>query len=176
MKISTENKEIIAGTFLVCLLAGALVFLHSRAAMEKDKEGFVLYAPFSKTDGLMTGADVRVSGIRVGRVLDQTLSDGYRVRVKIGFDRSLNISDDSSAAIETDGLLGSKYLEIVPGGSEDMLESGDEIAYTQDAMILTELMDKVNAYMREKKKEPDSDVADNAGSEADLTNTEGMSE
>ncbi len=176
MKISTENKEIIAGTFLVCLLAGALVFLHSRAAMEKDKEGFVLYAPFSKTDGLMTGADVRVSGIRVGRVLDQTLSDGYRVRVKIGFDMPLNISDDSSAAIETDGLLGSKYLEIVPGGSEDLLESGDEIAYTQDAMILTELMDKVNAYMREKKKEPSSDVADTVGSEANLTNTEGMSE
>ncbi len=176
MKISTENKEIIAGAFLVCLLAGALVFLHSRAATEKDKEGFVLYAPFSKTDGLMTGADVRVSGIRVGRVLDQTLSNGYRVRVKIGFDMPLNISDDSSAVIETDGLLGSKYLEITPGGSEDMLESGSEIAYTQDAMILTELMDKVNAYMREKKKETSENEPDHTEQQAELTEMKGIEE
>lgn len=172
MKISTENKEIIAGTILVCLLACALFFLHSRAAMETDREGFVLYAPFSKTDGLMTGADVRVSGIRIGRVLEQTLANGYQVRVKIGFDMPLKLSDDSSAVIETDGLLGAKYLEITPGGSEDLLESGDEIAYTQDAMILTELMDKINAYMREKKKE----TPDDAVTPTEETNTKGISE
>ena len=160
MNISTENKEAIAGTFLVLLLGGALAFLHSREAMEKDNEGFVLYAPFTKADGLMTGADVRVSGIKVGRVLDQELADGYRVKVKMGFDKEIALSDDSSAIIETDGLLGSKYLEIIPGGSDDILKSGDEVLYTQDAMILSELMDKINAYMREKKQETLSDEKD----------------
>lgn len=160
MSISKENKEAIAGTFLVLLLGGALMFLHSRAAMEKDEEGFVLYAPFTKADGLMTGADVRVAGIKVGRVLEQSLADGYRVKVKMGFDKEIALSDDSSAVIETDGLLGGKYLEIVPGGSDDMLQSGDEVQFTQDALILSELMDKINAYMREKKQENLSDEKD----------------
>ena len=153
MKIKTETKQILAGTFLVVLLAVSLLFVHSRGKTDNHNEGFVLYAPFTKADGLMTGADVRIAGIKVGQVVNQELSEGYRVKVKLRFNHPVYISDDSSAIIETDGLLGSKYLEIIPGGSEDMLLNGSEILYTQDALILTELMDKVNAYMREKKKD-----------------------
>lgn len=153
MKIKTENKQIIAGTLLVILLTVSLLFVHSKGKTDNTDNGFILYAPFTKADGLMTGAEVRIAGIKVGKVINQSLSEGYRVKVKLAFDKPIQISDDSSAVIETDGLLGSKYLEIIPGGSEDMLANGDEILYTQDALILTELMDKVNAYMREKKKD-----------------------
>lgn len=152
MKLKTENKEIIAGTVLVVLLGGLLGFVHAKSAVENDARAFYLYAPFSKADGLMNGADVRIAGIKVGEVEGQKLGNGYQVLVKLGFDKKIELSVDTSAVIETDGLLGSKYLEIVPGADEEMLESGDEIAYTQDAVILTELMDKVNAYMREKKQ------------------------
>lgn len=149
--IKSENKEIVAGTVLVILLAGILSFVHSKAALEKEDSAFVLYAPFNKADGLMNGADVRVAGIKIGRVIDQTLNDRYQVRVKMAFFKPVELSADSSAVIETDGLLGSKYLELIPGGEEESLKSGDELAYTQDAVVLSELMDKVNAYMREKK-------------------------
>ncbi len=160
MKLTTENREILAGGILVVLLGFILMFVHSKSAMDKDNEGFYLYAPFTKSDGLMNGADVRVAGIKVGRILDQTLGDRYQVRVKIGFDKPIELSADSSAIIETDGLLGSKYLEIIPGGDDEILVVGDELAYTQDALILTELMDKVNAYMREKKQVETSDTND----------------
>ncbi len=152
MKLTTENREIMAGTLLVVLLGCLLLFVHSKSAVRKDEKGFYLYAPFTKADGLMNGADVRVAGIKIGQVEGQSLGEGYRVLVKIGFDKPIELSVDSSAIIETDGLLGSKYLEIIPGADEELLESGDEISYTQDALILTELMDKVNAYMREKKQ------------------------
>ncbi len=169
MKLTTENREILAGAVLVVLLGFILMFVHSKSAMDKDNEGFFLYAPFTKSDGLMNGADVRIAGIKVGRILDQTLADGYQVRVKIGFDKPVELSTDSSAVIETDGLLGSKYLEIIPGGDEEMLTMGDELLYTQDALILTELMDKVNAYMREKKQVESSDDTDetHAGEQAE---------
>lgn len=152
MKLTTENREIIAGAFLVLLLGSILMFVHSRAAIDKNQEAFYLYAPFSKADGLMNGADVRVAGLKVGRVTDQILGDNYQVLVKMGFARPLELSVDSSAVIETDGLLGSKYLEIIPGADDELLGPGDVLDYTQDAIILTELMDKVNAYMREKKQ------------------------
>lgn len=150
--MKTENKEILAGILLVGILGSVLSFVHSRAAIEKDSADFVLYAPFNKSDGLMNGADVRIAGLKTGRVVDQTLNEHYQVVVKIAFEKPVSLSSDSSVVIETDGLLGSKYIEIVPGADEEILENGSELTYTQDALVLTELMDKVNAYMRDKKQ------------------------
>lgn len=150
-KMKTENKEILAGVFLVLLLGICVMFLHARSVLNKKEAAFVLYAPFHQSDGLMNGAEVRIAGLKVGRVVEQTLNKNYQVIVKMEFFKPVEISIDSSVAIETDGLMGAKYLEIVPGGDEEMLKAGDEFEYTQDALILTELMEKVNAYMQAKK-------------------------
>ena len=130
-----------------------LSFVHAKSVLDKKGTDFVLYAPFTQSDGLMIGADVRMAGIKVGRVVDQTLNENYQVLVKMEFLKPLSISVDSSVIIETDGLLGSKYIEIVPGADDAVCSSGDELEYTQDALILSDLLDKVNAYMREKKKD-----------------------
>jgi phospholipid/cholesterol/gamma-HCH transport system substrate-binding protein len=150
-----NKKEIIAGIILSILLMSLLTFVHSRSVVQDTREKFVLYAYFSKADGLMNGADVRLAGLKVGTVTHQSLNGRYAVRVRMSFDRPVELSADSSVAIETDGLLGSKHIEIVTGGDEEMLVSGDDISYTQDALILSELMDKVMVYMREKKNKPE---------------------
>lgn len=150
-----EKKEIIAGIFLSCLLGGILMFVHSRSVVPENRQGFILNAYFSKADGLMNGADVRVGGIKVGTVTHQSLNDNFAVKAQLTFDKVINLPLDSSVSIETDGLLGSKHIEIVPGGDEEMLVSGDDISYTQDAMILSELMDMAIAFMREKKNKSD---------------------
>lgn len=150
--MKSENKEIIAGLILFILLVVSLLFVHARSVLDKKGTDFVLYAPFNQSDGLMIGADVRMGGIKVGRVVDQSLNNNYQVLVKMEFFKSMSIPVDSSVIIETDGLLGAKHIEIVPGADEELCVSGGELEYTQDALILSELMDKVNAYMREKKK------------------------
>ncbi|MBR4927713.1 MAG: MCE family protein [Alphaproteobacteria bacterium] len=152
-----EKKEIIAGVILTVLLAGALSFVHSRSVVKDDQNDFTLNAYFSKADGLMNGADVRLAGVKVGTVTQQSLDRGYAVKIRMSFYQPIELSVDSSVSIETDGLLGTKHIEIMPGGDEEMLSSGDDILYTQDALILSDLMDKVNAYMREKKEDKMSD-------------------
>ena len=150
-----NKKEFIAGIVLSILLMSVLTFVHSRSVVKDNGEKFVLYAYFAKADGLMNGADVRLAGIKIGTVTHQSLNGQYAVRVRMSFDRPVELSTDSSVTIETDGLLGTKHIEIVPGGDEEMLESGDDVSYTQDALILSELMEKVMAYMREKKNKPE---------------------
>ncbi len=150
--MKSENKEVLAGILLVLLLVVSLFFVHVKGVMEKKDTAFVLYAPFNKSDGLMIGADVRIAGIKVGRVIEQTLNKNYQVVVKMEFFKPISLPIDSSVVIETDGLLGSKYLEIVPGADEEVCKSKEELEYTQDALVLTDLMEKVNAYMREKNK------------------------
>lgn len=160
--MKSENKEIFAGVILVALLIVCLLFLHARSVLDKKGTDFVLYAPFNQSDGLMSGADVRMGGIKVGRVVDQLLNKNYQVLVKMEFFKPISIPVDSSVIIETDGLLGAKHIEIVPGADEEYCVSGGELEYTQDALILSELMDKVNAYMREKKKKEESDTSENS--------------
>lgn len=148
-----ENKEMMAGVFLSILLGVVLLFLHAQKVSDKKPSSFMLYGQFTKADGLMNGAEVRLAGIKVGEVTSQSLNGQYAVKVGMSFPKYVELSLDTSAVIETDGLLGAKHIELVPGGEDDLLKSGDSILYTQDALILTELMDKVNAFMREKKKD-----------------------
>ena len=89
--MKSENKEIFAGVILVALLIVCLLFLHARSVLDKKGTDFVLYAPFNQSDGLMSGADVRMGGIKVGRVVDQLLNKNYQVLVKMEFFKPISV-------------------------------------------------------------------------------------
>jgi phospholipid/cholesterol/gamma-HCH transport system substrate-binding protein len=92
-------------------------------------------------DGLSTGSDVRMSGIKVGTVTSQELDPkNYRAILKISLDEDIDLPDDSSAKITSSSLLGSNYLQLTPGGSEDMLADGGTISYTQGAVNIQDLI------------------------------------
>ena len=113
----------------------------------------MLTATFNKADGLTPSSEIRMAGIRVGQIGKQKLaSNGYQVVVELIFDKHLEIPIDSSVTIETDGIMGAKHLEILPGGDEEMMSNGDSFAYMQDSLIFSELLDKVNSFMKEKKE------------------------
>ncbi|MDT0201424.1 MlaD family protein [Nocardioides sp. AE5] len=73
------------------------------------------YADFENASGLRKGNMVLVSGIRVGRVQDISLSDG-KVRVKFEVDHGVEFGKESSASVEVLNLLGEKYLLLTPAG------------------------------------------------------------
>lgn len=146
------NKEIAVGVLLTALLAGILTVVHNRSVHHHSSDSFILKATFTKADGLMLNGEVRLAGIQVGQIGKQYLADnGYQVTVEFVFDHPMDIPTDSSVSIETDGIMGAKHIEILPGGDEEMMQSGDTFSYTQDSLILNELLDKVNAFMKDKK-------------------------
>ena len=90
-----------------------------------DPGGYTLVAKFDRVDGLGNGADVRVSGIKVGKVLSQTLDpQTYRAEVRFSVMSAIQLPTDSSAAVVSSGLLGGKYLALVPGADDAMLKDG----------------------------------------------------
>ena len=147
-----EKKELIAGIILSLLFIGVVGFIQSKSNIRKQSSNFVLYADFPKADGILIGADVRLAGMTIGKLVDQTINDNYSARLKLALDKRITLSTDSSVAIETDGIMGAKYLEISPGGEEETFKSGDSFIYTQDALLLDELLEKLNAYVAEKNK------------------------
>ena len=148
---SEDRKKIIVGFLFTLLLAVSFVWLHERSVTKQSAQGFTLYAQFGKVDGVTNGAEVRLGGLKVGRVVNQTFAKSYQILVELSLDKDYELPVDSSIQIETDGLMGPKHLEIVPGADDEILKEGETFGYTQDVMILNDLLEKVLAYMKEKK-------------------------
>ena len=86
---------------------------------------------------------MRLAGVKIGTVTEMALNpETYRAEVTFGIQESIKIPEDSTFAIESEGLLGGQYVEVVPGGSFDYLVDGDEALDTQGAVSLTSLLMK----------------------------------
>jgi phospholipid/cholesterol/gamma-HCH transport system substrate-binding protein len=128
---------------LVLLVAVSFVVLAWRGGTVDRPSGLTLTARFDRVDGLVPGSDVRVSGLTVGSVVEATIDpQSYLAVVKLSIDDTIKVPEDSSAEILGDGLLGSKYLAIIPGGSDTLLKNGDEITSTQASISIEALIGK----------------------------------
>ena len=155
-----DRKKIFVGFLFTMLLVVSMVILHERSVTKQTNYGFTLYAYFNKTDGVVNGAEVRLGGLKVGRVISQTFAKDYQIKIEIALNKDYHLPVDSSIQIETDGLMGQKHLEIVPGADDELLNNGDSFGYTQDVMILNDLLEKVVGYMRDKKGVTDEEESD----------------
>ena len=128
---------------IVLLTAVAFVSLAYEAANIRGTDGYELEAEFGATGGLSVGDDVRISGIKVGRISRQELDPvTYAARIVMSLDERIRIPADSSARITAASLLGGNYLELIPGADEDMLQPGEVIYDTRDPVSLTDLLGK----------------------------------
>ncbi len=128
---------------IVLLMAACFVSLAYEAANIRGTDGYELAAEFGATGGLSVGDDVRISGIKVGRIARQELDPvTYAARIVISLDEQIRIPADSSARITAASLLGGNYLELIPGADEEMMQPGEVIYDTLDPVSLTDLLGK----------------------------------
>lgn len=133
--------ETIIGGVVLAFAAIFLIFAYRTADLGGGNGGLNLIAKFDQADGLQVGSDVRMSGIKVGTITSQSLDpETYRAVIGISIKDKISLPEDSSAKIAAESLLGGNYLDLEPGGAEDMLEDGDEITYTQSSVNLMDLI------------------------------------
>lgn len=143
--MKTELKEIWIGALTVTLLVGLLGLMNQRQNLGDDVSTTQkrVVAKFNKVDGLAVGSAVRMGGVQVGRVSKMELDNRYRAVVTMDIDRLYPYPSDTSAAVHTDGLFGGKFIVLEPGAEETVLETGNEISLTQDAVIVSELLELI---------------------------------
>ncbi len=159
--------ETLIGAVVIIIAAWFVIFAWRSASVD-EKEGYTLYARFDRADGVNVGSDVKMSGIKVGTVTNQTIDpETYLAKVTFTVENELKLPTDSSVEIIGDGLLGSKYLAIVPGADTDFLTEGDEVKYTQSSVSLEALIGKfvLGGADEKKKTEEMSDPANPAAAE-----------
>ncbi len=103
-------------------------------------KGYEIQAVFSSSGGLKTGSSVVIAGVEVGRV-KKVILDDYQARVTMSIPLEVKIQEDAIASIKTKGLIGEKYVEISPGGLEN-LEPGGVIRDTQPPIDIEQLISK----------------------------------
>ncbi|MBP0491874.1 outer membrane lipid asymmetry maintenance protein MlaD [Roseomonas indoligenes] len=135
--------EVAAGAVVLLVAVVFLVYAVTNSGRSSAGSGLVLTARFDRIDGLSPGADVRIAGVKVGSVTGQRIDpQTFLAVLTLNVDSSLKVPDDSSAEITSEGLLGGKYVALVPGGSERNLATGGEIKITQSAVSLESLLGK----------------------------------
>ena len=109
----------------------------------KGNDGYQIAAEFGSTGGVSIGDEVRVSGIKVGRITGQQLDPvTYVAKISMAIDPAIKIPSDSSARITQASLLGGNYLELMPGAASDTLAAGAVIYDTRDPVSLNDLLGK----------------------------------
>ncbi|HVY66650.1 MAG TPA: outer membrane lipid asymmetry maintenance protein MlaD [Gammaproteobacteria bacterium] len=169
------NRTLEVGTGLFVLLGfAALGFLttqlpSSGLKLSSARAGYHVVAKFDNIGDLKTGSPVSMAGVRIGEVEKiQFDPQDYKAAVTLRIDPQYNqIPDDSDASIQTQGLLGGKYIGIGPGGSDTYLKDGSTITFTQSAIVLESLVNKFFANFASKGSDSGSGKSDAGASNED---------
>lgn len=142
------NLEMAVGIFIII---GLLCFAYLSVRLGGVSIGgdrYSVHARFTSVSGLREGDAVEIAGVQIGKVDSITLDqETEEALVNLSIEKGVRVQDDSIASIRTAGIIGGRYVNISPGGSDDFLEPGAEIEDTESAINLEELISK---YIFEK--------------------------
>ena len=138
------NIEILVGLFVV---AGFLCFAWLSIRLGDvgifDPPTYRVTAEFGSISGLKPGATVEIAGVQVGKVTNIELdAKSYEARVEMTIQKGVALQEDSIASIRTAGIIGDRYIDISPGGADELIGPGGRIFETESAINLEELVSK----------------------------------
>jgi phospholipid/cholesterol/gamma-HCH transport system substrate-binding protein len=140
--MKTNSIEAVMGA-VVLVVAGFFLFFAYNASQKNIGEGYVLYGKFTNISGITVGSDIKISGVKVGSVKKITVDpDTYQARVELSIHNTYRLPEDSSISIVSEGFMGGKYIDVQAGGSETMLDAGEEFLYTQSSISFEALLGK----------------------------------
>jgi phospholipid/cholesterol/gamma-HCH transport system substrate-binding protein len=126
---------------VVLIVAAMFVGIAFQSGTVTATGGYQLVAKFDDASGLGPGSEVRMSGVKIGTVHSQDLDqETFFAVVTLNISDSYKMPRDTSARIIADGLLGSNFIALEPGGDEEMLKPGEEITYTQGSINVVDLL------------------------------------
>lgn len=151
-----ETREIAVGACALAALVMALAFFQGgrQVLARQSTNEYRVTATFNRVDGLAPGDAVHLGGVRIGKVEAAELDRNFRARLTLLIRGGVQLPEDTSAAVHTDGLFGAKFIVLLPGGEEKMIPPGGVIGFTQESMIVSELLDLIIAEGRAARAKP----------------------
>ena len=118
---------------MVLLVAGVFLAFAQNVGNVAPVQGWELKAKFNSIDGLGVGNDVRIGGVKVGTVVGLNIDQqDYRALVKMQILKELKLPFDTVAAVVSEGVLGGKYIALIPGKGKLSDQNGLFLTKTKD--------------------------------------------
>jgi phospholipid/cholesterol/gamma-HCH transport system substrate-binding protein len=133
--------ETLIGAAVIVIAAAFFLFAYQSSGKGAAAGGYRVLAEFDNAEGINVGTDVRMAGVKVGTVISDTLNhENFQAAVTMLIDPALKLTEDVTAKVTAEGLLGSKFISLEQGGSEMKLADGGMIQYTQGAVDIWSLI------------------------------------
>ena len=135
------NLEYSLGLLILIISIISIFYYSSKINLLHKIETFQINSSFFDIGNTSIGNDVKINGVKVGEVLNIKLDqETYMAIITSSVDKSIQIPDDSVFKISNNGFIGSSYLEIQLGNSEELLKNNDQSVNNIDAVSLEEII------------------------------------
>ena len=136
------NFEFILGITILLLCVFSIIYISSKVDLFKNTEDeFVLESSFFDIGALSIGGDVKIRGVKVGEVSKISLDQNtYLASVITSYSNEIQIPKDSVFKIAESGFIGSPYIEIMLGTSNEYFLDNDSTEDNVDAVSLEEII------------------------------------
>lgn len=142
--------ETAVGALVIAIAAGFFTYVYNSTDLGSGSGGYKIKAEFENIEGISVGSDIRMAGIKIGSVVKQNLDPkNFQAVVTMSVANFIKLPDDTTAKVTSEGLLGSKFIALEIGGSEQILKDGDSLTHTQSALDIWSL---INEFMFSDKK------------------------
>ena len=143
--MNKRKIEFYVGLFVVIGLSCTIYLFTVLGEISFVKDNrYPVYGFFTSVSGLKPGASVQIAGVEIGIVSNVSI-DTKRLVAKVEFsiNKDIKLSEDVIASVKTSGIIGEKYIDILPGGSDIMLEPGGQIYNTESSLDIESLVRKL---------------------------------
>jgi phospholipid/cholesterol/gamma-HCH transport system substrate-binding protein len=138
-----ELHRFVGGGVLILLFL-FIIFSHFSPLSFNLQSPFFLQARFSSVEGISEGSKILLAGVPVGEVAKIYINpDDYSVLTRLHISAPIELPLDTSASIVSEGMFGDKNIRLIPGGSFDILQNGDEIEYVQNAVDFKKILENM---------------------------------
>jgi len=142
--MKSDIFEFIVGLGVIIIAGWFILSVVSKSEKLTNVGGTTKYiASFNDVSGISVGSNIKLAGVTVGKVLELKLDEiNYTAEMVLGINKKIKIPNDSEIIITSEGLLGSNYVSISPGGSDIFLQANENFSFTQSSLSLNNLIQK----------------------------------
>ena len=139
--MKNSSVETLIGAAVIAIAAAFFFFAYKTSGSSAGGAGYHLVAEFDNAEGINVGSDVRMAGVKIGTVVEQTLNpENYQAHIAMLIENKVQLTEDATAKVTAEGLLGSKFISLEQGGADAKLADGSMITYTQGAVDIWSLI------------------------------------
>ena len=135
------NIEFIIGLFILIISLIIIFYFTSKINLFNNIETLQVNSNFFDIGNTSIGNDVKINGVKVGEVSNIQLDkENYMAIITSSVEKSIIIPNDSIFKVSNNGFMGSTYIEIQLGNSDEPLKNNDYSVNNIDAVSLEEII------------------------------------